>query len=690
MLLLVYYRQPHFNSMNAQQAQTRITVLKEMLLKASYEYYVLNESTITDQEFDSLKRELQHLEQQFPQFITPDSPTQRVGGAVEGSFEKVQHTRSMLSIEDIFEKSELLDWEVFLKKILPDQSISYFCETKIDGLAIALRYNGKEFERAITRGDGTQGEDVTHNVKTIQSVPLLLSAHSRVVIPNVNVESALASPIEVRGEIYITYNRFEELNKQRKKQGEPLFANPRNLAAGSIRQLDPALAASRPLSFRAYDVIVPEANAPQCHSQKHQLLNMLGFPTDPTARLCDSIEQVYEYWQGIENKRATIQAPIDGVVARVDAVELFNELGATGKSPRGIRALKFTPKNATTKVKDIITQVGRTGVITPVAVLEPVLLNGVLIGRTTLHNQEEIQRLDVRVGDTVVVERAGDVIPVVVKVLKELRPRNAKKFVMPSKCPMCGHKVFHGEGEVAVRCPNNQCVSQQKNALIYFASRNNFNIDGMGTKVVSRLVDKGLIKDVADIFVLKKDDVKALDGFEEKSAQNLIDAINNSKQVSFAKFLGALNIPYLGVETSEYVARHFKSIEALEKATQKELQSIHGVGETVAQSLLQWLSEKQNQQLVQKLLKNGVIIKKETSASAILQGKSFVFTGTLENMHREQAQQKVRDLGGRVVGAVSSQTDFVVCGKGGGSKRAKAEQLGVRLLSEQEFLKMVQ
>ena len=678
--------------MTLQQAQKRITALKNTLLKASYEYYVLNQSTMTDQEFDSLKRELQNLEQQFPQCITPDSPTQRVGGSVESAFEKVEHAKPMLSIEDIFEKNELLEWEVFLKKMLPEQNILYFCETKIDGLAIALRYNGKEFERAITRGDGTQGEDVTHNVKTIQSVPLLLGVHSQTSIQNVDVDNMLArQSLEVRGEIYITHNNFEELNKQRKKQGEILFANPRNLAAGSIRQLDPALAASRPLSFRAYDVVISnESNAPMRHSHKHQLLNMLGFPTDPNAQVCGSIEQVYTYWQGVEKNRGAIQTPIDGIVVRVDDVALFNELGATGKSPRGIRALKFTPQNATTKVKEIITQVGRTGVITPVAVLEPVLLNGVLVGRTTLHNQEEIQRLDVRVGDTVVIERAGDVIPVVVRVVKEMRPSNAKKFAMPSKCPICKTKVMQVKGEVAVRCPNSACGSQQKNAVIYFASRNNFNIDGLGKKVVGRLIDNGLIKDIADIFVLQKDDVKALEGFEEKSAQNLINAINASKQVSFAKFLSALNIPYIGAETAEYVAQHFKTLKALQNTTEQELQSIHGVGDTVAESLLQWFSEKQNQQLVQRLFDNGVIIKKEEGAQTTLQGKSFVFTGVLDSMGREQAQQKVRSLGGRVSSAVSSQTDFVVYGKGGGSKRTKAEQLGVALISEQEFLTMVQ
>ena len=396
------------------------------------------------------------------------------------------------------------------------------------------------------------------------------------------------------------------------------------------------------------------------------------------------------YWQNIEQNRDTIQTPIDGVVVRVDQIDTFNKLGATGKSPRGIRALKFAPKTATTKVKDIITQVGRTGVVTPVAVLEPVLLNGVLVGRTTLHNEEEIQRLDVRVGDTVVIERAGDVIPVVVRVMPDLRPRNAKKFAMPRVCPVCNHAVVRTQDEVAVRCPNNKCPSQQKNAITYFASRNNFDIDGLGERVVSRLVEKGLIQDIADIFTLKKDAVKALDGFEEKSAQNLIDSIHNSKRITLAKFISALNIPFIGAETAGFVARHFQTIQAVQSASLEELQSIYGVGETVAQSLVQWFATKENQRLVQRLFDNGVIIKKETAPSTNLQGQSFVFTGTLKTMKREQAQQKVRDLGGRVSNAVSSQTNFVVYGEGGGSKRAKAEQLGVRLLSEQEFLTLIQ
>lgn len=671
--------------MDKKQAIKRIESLKETLEKFSYQYYVLNASNMSDEEFDALKRELQSLEEQFPDLITEDSPTQRVGGAPIDSFQKVEHSRAMLSIDDIFEKSELEDWEVFLKKSI-SEDFTYFCEGKIDGLALALRYKNGSLDKAITRGNGTQGEDVTHNAKTVKSIPIVLRAWNNKV-KDINV--FLKNDIEIRGEIYITYKNFERINKLRKKQDEPLFANPRNLAAGSVRQLDPSLVADRALSFRAYDILCDNYTF-QKHSDKHIALNCLGFPTDSEAKEMKTIDRVYEYWKDIEKKREKIQTPIDGIVVRVNNYGLFERLGTTGKSPRGIRALKFEPKTATTKIKSIVTQVGRTGVLTPVAELEPVLLSGVMISRATLHNEEEIQRLDARIGDTVVIERAGDVIPSVVKIVHELRNKNSKQFLMPRKCPVCGTSVERRGGEVAVRCPNKKCSSQLIQGIIYFTSRSNFNIDGLGDKIVRQLVKEGLIKDVADIFTLNKERIESLERFSDKSASNLIEAIESSKKISFARFISALNIPHIGAETAQELAKNFKGIADLQKAKKEDLEKIYGIGAEMAESLVDWFGTKSNNNLIARLIASGVIIENKVKKSGPLAGRQIVFTGTLDSMDRESAREAVIKSGGMVSSSVSSKVDFVVYGEGGGSKRGRAESLGIPLINEKEFIKMIQ
>ena len=494
------------NTTTKEEARVRIERLRDAINKHRYEYHVLDAPTMTDEAFDSLKHELKLLEDAFPDLITPDSPTQRVGGEPLESFAKVAHIRPMLSIEDIFTPDELEEWEVFLQKRSNDAKVEYFCEGKMDGLAIALRYEDGVFTRAITRGNGLVGEDVTANVKTIESVPLRLGSYGA-------DEIAKSGTIEVRGEVYISQPDFARFNAARAKEGEQVYANPRNLAAGSIRQLDPALTARRPLSFRAYDIATDSELA--THNEKHAVLRSFGFATDPTAKVCPDISSVVSYWRESEKRREKNPAPLDGVVVRVNDGAFFERLGVAGKSPRGIRAFKFTPRQTTTKLLDIRVQVGRTGAVTPIAVLSPVPLAGVTVSRATLHNADEIERLGVRVGDTVIVERAGDVIPAITGVIAELRDGSEKAFRIPTKCPVCATVLTRKEGEVAWRCPNTRCESRRLEALSYFVSRKNFDIEGLGPKVVNQLVEAGLIADAADIFTLKQGILNSWSGSEK-------------------------------------------------------------------------------------------------------------------------------------------------------------------------------
>lgn len=671
--------------MNSQQAEKRIQSLIQLLNQYSYEYYVLNQSTVRDEVFDALKNELKDLETQFPQFLKSYSPTQRVGGVAEDAFQKVVHSTPMLSIEDIFTEQELYEWEDFLRNASSATTFQYFCDTKIDGLAISLRYERGELIQAVTRGNGVEGEDVTHNARTIRSIPLKVDVWQRNVK---DIGVFLDQPFEVRGEIFISLHDFTHLNQQRKKQEQTPFANPRNLAAGSVRQLDASVASSRPLSFCAYDVVSDYAFA--THSQKHQILRSLGFPVDEQPRECRSIDEVIRFWREREKNRAKNQTPADGVVVRVNDMVLFRELGETAKSPRGMRALKFSSHTATTRVVRITTQVGRTGVITPVADLEPVLLNGVRIRRATLHNEEEIERLDVREGDTVVLERAGDVIPSIVEVVMSLRPQRTRQFSMPQVCPVCSTEVVRSSEEVAVRCPNTKCVSQVERAVMYFASRNNFDIDGMGDRTVRQLIEAGLIRNVADIFSLTKQDVEGLERFSDKSASNLIDAIERSKKIPFARFLSSLNIMHIGQEIAYDLSKHFATFEELCDATFEDLECIDGVGPVVARSFVEWWEDKENKQVVQRLFQQGVSIVYDRRQHDTFAGKRVVFTGTFATMSREQAQALVREHGGSVSSSVSRTTDFLVYGTGGGSKREKAEALAVPLMSEQEFLNLIQ
>ena len=671
------------------EAKKRIEKLKKLINYHRYLYHVLNRQEISDAALDSLKHELYKLEQQFPELITLDSPTQRVAGKPLEGFKKVEHKVPMLSIEDIFSEEELRDWEDYFKKLTPEK-FDYFAELKIDGFAISLLYENGIFRVGSTRGTGRVGEDVTQNLKTIELIPLRLEIHQK--LPNKEIEERLEKliekgEIEIRGEVYMNVKDFERLNKELGKKGEKTFANPRNLAAGSIRQLDPKLAASRPLKFLAYDIITDLGQ--KKHSQEHEILKVLGFKTDE-GRKCKNLNETIEFWKEVAKKREKLPFQIDGVVINVNDNETFQKLGVVGKSPRGVRAFKFSPKQATTIIEKIILQVGRTGAITPVAVLKPVEVGGVKISRATLHNEDEIKRLGVKIGDTVIVGRAGDVIPDVIQALPELRTGKEREFKMPKNCPVCGEKLEKPAGEVVWRCKNQKCPARKREYFYHFVSRPAFDILGLGPKIIDRFLDEGLISDPADLFLLKEDDISHLERFAEKSAQNLINAIQSKKKINLAKFIYALGIRNVGEETAQDLAEYFGSFEKLEKANLEELQKIMDVGPVVAKSIYDFFQEKRNLKFVERFKKVGVeILEEKKPKYQPLKGKIFVLTGILETMAREEAKEKIRQLGGEISESVSKKTDFVIVGKEPGSKFQIAKNLGIETLNEKEFLALI-
>ena len=655
--------------MAKEEFRQRIEKLKKVINRHRYLYHVFNRQEISDAALDSLKHELFQLEQQYPDLITPDSPTQRVAGKPLSGFEKVQHQVPMLSIEDIFSTNELEDWRDYLKRLIPGKDFEYFCEPKIDGFAISLIYQDGIFKIGSTRGDGRVGEDVTQNLKTIESIPLSLRENQ-------------SGEIEIRGEVYMEKKDFERFNS---KLGEK-YANPRNLAAGSIRQLDPKLAASRPLRFLAYDLITDLGL--KKHSQKHQTLKDLGFKTEP-GKICQNLSGIVDYWREIAKKRETLPYQIDGVVVNLDDNVLFQKLGVAGKSPRGVRAFKFSPKQATTKIKDIKVQVGRTGAITPIAYLEPVEVGGVVISRATLHNEDEIKRLGVKIGDTVVVERAGDVIPAVAKTLKELRNGQEKEFKFPWVCPVCNHDLVRPEGEAIWRCPNLNCGARKREFLYHFTSKKSFDIKGLGPKIIDKLMDENLISQPADIFGLQEGDLMPLERFAEKSAQNLVAAIKEKKKIALARFIYSLGIRHVGEETAIDLAQYFGSIDILGKATSGQLRAIPNVGDKVAESIEKWFQSSRNRQLVEDLLKAGIVILAPEKIGKKLAGKAFVLTGNLESLTRSEAEKQIRTSGGRPLGVVSKETDWLVAGSEPGSKLDKAKKLGVKVIHEKEFLEIL-
>ncbi|UZE93269.1 MAG: NAD-dependent DNA ligase LigA [Candidatus Nealsonbacteria bacterium] len=682
--------------MKKKEVKKRIEKLKKVINYHRYLYHVLNKQEISAPALDSLKHELYKLEQQFPEFISPDSPTQRVAGRPLKGFKKVEHKVPMLSIEDIFSEKELQEWEDYLKRLIPSQKFEWFAELKIDGFAITLLYKNGILERGATRGNGKVGEDVTQNLKTIESIPLKIRIHS---LPDFdfnlsketknNIERLINwGMIEIRGEVYMEKRDFEKLNKKMQKRGEKTFANPRNLAAGSIRQLDPTIAGSRPLKFFAYDIITNLGQ--KKHSQEHKILSMLGFKTD-LGKECKNLTEVINYYAETSEKRENFPFQIDGVVLSVDNNQLFDKLGVVGKSPKGIRAFKFPSKQAATIIKDIKLQIGRTGAVTPVAVLKPVEIDGVVISRATLHNEDEIKKLGVRIGDTVIVERAGDVIPSVSKVLPKLRTGKEEKFKMPRFCPSCQTKLVKPEKEVVWRCLNPKCFARRRKYFYHFISKGAFDVVGLGPKIINKLIEEGLVSDPADLFNLKEGDISLLERFAEKSAKNLITAIQSKKEITLPKFIFALGIRNVGEKTAYLLAKKFGSIENLKKASPSDLERIRDIGFAVADSIYDFFHKKRNLELLKKLKKAGVKIgRKERTKYQPLRGRTFVLTGALETLTRDEAKKRIRELGGEISESVSEKIDYVIVGEKPGSKLKEVKKFGIKRIGEQEFLKLIQ
>ena len=667
--------------MNFSDAKKRIEKLKKEINHHRYLYHVLDKEEISPAALDSLKKELFDWEQKFPKLITPDSPTQRVGGKPLEKFRKVVHSQPILSLFDAFSQEDLIDWQERNEKIIKEKIKSYFCELKLDGLTVVLTYEHSLFIKGATRGDGKVGEEVTNNLKTFESIPLKLEADK------LNIK--LPKIIEVRGEAVITKANFEKINDQQKNQGEPLFANPRNLAAGSIRQLDPKIIASRNLDCYIFELITDLGQ--QTHEEAHQILKKLGFKTSPYNEYCKDLKAVYDYCQQWQEKRKKLEYQTDGAVVVVNDLKQEKRLGTVGKADRWMMAYKFPAEQVTTKVLDIQIQVGRTGALTPVAILQPVRVAGSTVSRATLHNEDEINRLNVRIGDTVIIQKAGDVIPDIVKVLVNLRDNKEKKFKMPEKCPICQSKVIKRPGEVAAYCSNPKCFAIEKEKLIHFVGKGAFNIDGLGIKIVEQLINEGLITNAADIFKLTQGDLEPLERFAEKSADNLIKAIEKSKNIELAKFIYALGIRHVGEETAIDLTNHFGTLKKLMEASIEALNNIHEVGEIMAKSINEYFQDKENIKLIKELIYSGIkIINSSLQAgSGKLKGKSFVLTGELTGLTRNEAKDKIRKLGGNTSESVSPKTSYVVAGENPGSKFDKARRLGVKIINEKEFLKII-
>ncbi len=665
-----------------EEAKKRIEALRKEINHHRYLYHVLDRQEISDAALDSLKHELAQLEAKYPEFVTPDSPTQRVGGKPLDKFKKVHHEKPMLSLFDAFDEEELQEWEERNQKLLGGRPhFEYFAELKMDGLAVALVYEKGILKVGATRGDGRTGEDVTQNLKTIEAIPLKLREESKY------FEKAARGRFEVRGEVFMHKDVFRKLNEENKKKGGQVFANPRNAAAGSVRQLDPKITASRKLDFVVYEVVTELGQTK--HHEEHEIARDLGFKVIPHNKLCRTLKEVIAFRNLWEKKRRHLPYLIDGIVVVIDDEKTREKLGVVGKAPRGMIAYKFSAEQATTVVEDIVVQVGRTGTLTPVAKLRPVQIGGVTVSRATLHNEDEIRRKDVRVGDTVIIQRAGDVIPEVVKVLKNLRPKGAKPFKMPKVYK--GVKVVRKKGEVAYRVTDKKIFDVRRRQLHHFVSKNCFDIEGLGPKIIDQLLRQGLIKGPADIFRLKEKDLEPLERFAEKSAHNIIQSIEAAKEIELGKFINALGIPYVGEQTAFDLAEHFGSIEALQKASKEELAKVYGIGEKVLESIYEFFQDKENRQLIAELQRLGVKIKNPSRAAAHgpLKGTCFVFTGGLESMTREEAQDRVRKLGGDVASSVTKEVTHVVVGSEPGSKLEKAQKMGKKLLSEEEFLKLI-
>ncbi len=671
----------------------RIEALRRAIEYHNYLYYVLNQPEIPDSVYDAMFRELLELEEKYPQFRSPDSPTQRVGGRPQEEFPRVRHPVPMLSLANAFNEDELRAWyDRLLKLVPPGVKLAFVVEPKIDGLTVVLHYRDGVFVQGATRGDGYEGEDVTPNLRTVKQLPLRIpvprAEDGR--LPDVPVPSYLV----VRGEAYVRRADFEAFNEEQRRKGGRTFANPRNFAAGSVRQLDPFVTAQRPVRLWVYHLVLAEG-LPQpftSHWEALHYLKELGFPVNPLNRRFDSFDEVVQYCLSFAQNPPDLEYDIDGLVIKLDNMDLWDTLGFVGKDPRWAIAFKFGGEEAVTRLLDIIVQVGRTGVLTPVAVLEPVRVSGVVVSRATLHNEDYIREKDIRIGDYVVVQRAGEVIPQVLRPLPELRTGDEKIWHMPKHCPVCGAEVIRPPGEVAYYCTNSSCPAQLVRSIQWYASRAAMDIEGLGIKVAEQLVEEGLVKDLADIYYLKPEDLLKLEGWKEKRVQNLLNALEESKTRPLWRLITGLGIKFVGQVTAQVLASHFRSIDALAQATEEDLLQIEGIGPKIAQSIVTWFRQEQNRKVLEKLRRAGVRMAEEPEEEAEakpLSGLTFVITGALSSMSREEAKTFIESLGGRVTNSVSRKTDYLIVGENPGSKLQRAQALGVPTLTEEEFFQLV-
>ena len=681
--------------MDRKLAKERIEKLKKEINRYRYTYHVLDREEISADALDSLKKELFDLEQQFPDLVTPDSPTQRIGGQPLKKFKKVRHEQPMLSFNDAFSEQDMKDWLERIENYLKSTSnpelrtTNFYCELKIDGLAIELVYENGTLVRGSTRGDGIIGEDITQNLKTIEAIPLRLEVRSS--------KFEVPRRLVVRGEVFLSKKEFARINREQKKEGKKEYANPRNIAAGSVRQLDPKIMAFRKLDSFQYDVATDLGQ--KTHQEEHQMLKVFGFKTNPHNKLTNSLQDVFKFRNYWEKHRDKLLYEIDGIVVIINDDKIFEAAGVVGKAPRAAIAYKFSPKETTTIVRNIKIQVGRTGALTPVAELEPVIVGGVTISHATLHNYDEIKRLGIKIGDTVIVSRAGDVIPQVTKVLKQLRNGQEKNFLMPKKCPVDSSKIL--QDGVIYRCSNPQCGARHRELLRHFVARSAFDIKGLGARVIDRFLDEGLITDAADFFILKEGDIAVLERFGKRSAQNIVREIQAHKKITLPRFLYSLGILHIGEETAQLLAKQFpisnfqfsikELIQKYKKLSLEELQEIPDIGPKVAQSIYNWFRESRDIKFLGKLEKVGIRIissKFEVQGSK-LAGKSFVLTGTLQSLSRKEAKERIRQLGGNVSESISQKTDYVAVGENPGAKYEKAKKLRIKIIKEKEFLKMI-
>ncbi|MCB0282923.1 MAG: NAD-dependent DNA ligase LigA [Calditrichaeota bacterium] len=661
--------------------KNRINQLRNEINDHDYKYYVLAQPDISDYDYDHLMKELLELEKKHPEFISEDSPTQRVSGEPTKEFPTVAHRFPMLSLANTYNEDEFRDFDKRIRNILGETvTIEYIAELKIDGLAISLLYRDGLFIRGATRGDGTQGDDITPNLRTIRSIPL-----------KIRKTSVLANEFEVRGEVYLPRRKFDQINKEREEQGEELYMNPRNVAAGTLKIQDASVVAARGLQIFVYSLHANNENTNSFHYENLLHLKEAGFPVNPHLKKCAAIEEVIAYVNLWESKRATLPYDIDGIVVKVNSIAQQLELGSTAKSPRWAIAYKFKALKAETIIRDVTWQVGRTGIVTPVAELQPVVLAGTTVSRATLHNVDEIKRKDIRVGDLVFVEKGGDIIPKVVEVVVEKRNSESRELAIPEYCPACGTTLKRIEGEAALRCFNFDCPEQVSRRIEHFAARGAMDIGGMGAAMVDILVEKGLIKNVADLYILKKEDIAALERMGDKSAENLINGLKESKNQPLSRLIFALGIPYIGTTAAKLLSKHFGSLNALQNSSMEEIASIDGIGGKMAQSVVDFFENSANLIIVKRLTEYGLTVeeKNQRSSGGKFDGLTFVLTGTLPSMTREEAAALIEEYGGKTSSSVSAKTNYVLAGEKAGSKLEKAEKLGINIINEDDFRAML-